>query len=264
MSIAEILDSYSHIQLTEEEVMEAMIWRKQKKEAELKRIELEKRAQENRRLLTSSQWSFDQTKSFMFYRAGQIFDFNFKLDEYNQSVFDMLCYYFSNDNRFVAFAENIGVKNPSLNKGLLLAGGYGVGKTTLMKLFMKNQRQVYHLYNAKKVANEYEKDGNDSIEIYINKHKNAYNDPAVFYQDCAGLCLDDLGTEDVKTNYGNKKNVICDIIEIRYERKLLGTLFHATTNLTADELSEYYGGRVVSRLRETVNVIQLKGDDRRS
>jgi DNA replication protein DnaC len=263
MSLLEALDSFSHIELTEEEMQEAIFWRKQKKDAVLKQIELDKKIAENRKRLTSSQWSYDQTRSFMFYRAHQIFPDGFILDDYNQPIFELMCYYFSLDEKFLAFAENLGVKNPSLDKGIVLAGNFGVGKTTLMKLFMKNQRQVYIIQNAKKISDSYEKDGNETIEEYFNKRKNAFNDPAVFYQEYSGICIDDLGTENVKSNYGNKKNVIGDIIEMRYERGVMGKWFHATTNLSSDQLSEFYGGRVVSRLRETVNFIELNGNDRR-
>ena len=90
----------------------------------------------------------------------------------------------------------------------------------------------------------------------------------------AGLCLDDIGTEDVKVNYGNRKSVIGDIIEQRYSiiekledpdniKNNCGDLLHATTNLSSPQLVEYYGGRVTSRMREIFNFIELPGNDRR-
>lgn len=263
MSLKEVLESFSHIELTEDEECEALIWRKQKKAQAMKLAEMKKREEENRKHLTETQWSYSQTQSFMLYRANQLFEGLFKLDPHNETIFNLLCYYFSGDQNFVSIAENLGIENPSLNKGVMLCGNFGVGKTWLMKLFTKNQRQVYHLYNAKYLADTYEKEGEESVEPFIIKSKNAYNDSACFFQPHAGLCIDDMGTEDIKNNYGNKRNVIGDIIERRYEKGNVGLWLHATTNLTTEAIKEFYGGRVSSRLRESVNLIEVTGNDRR-
>lgn len=258
------LEAYKHIELTEEELQEAILWRKQKKEAVLQQQERERRAQENRKMLTSTQWSYQQTRDFMLYRAAQIFtEKKFILDSSNSVVFDLLCLYFAADRGFVATAEAAGIRNPSLEKGVMLAGNFGTGKTWLMKLFQKNQRQVYHLKNAKEIADDFEVDGEEAMNTYLNKIKNAFNDKSVFYQPFSGLCIDDLGTEDVKVHFGNRKNVLGDLIEKRYAKGNTGLFLHATTNLTSDQLKEFYGGRVTSRMREIFNFIELSGEDRR-
>lgn len=263
LSSKEVLASYSHIELTEDELNEAVLWGKQRKERLLKEQEIERIASENRRLLTSSKWSFDQTKGFMGYRASKLFENQFVIDDNNQVIFNLLCYYFSEDKMFVPAAEEIGVKNPSLEKGIMLAGNFGVGKTWMMKLFMKNQRQVYFMRSAKDIANGFQTGGEEFLEQYLKLFENAANDKDTFFQKYSGVCIDDIGTEDIKSHYGNKKNVIGDIIEQRYFSNLLGPYLHATTNLTATQLDSFYGGRVVSRLREKVNFISLNGNDRR-
>lgn len=263
ISLREALENYNHVELSEEETMEAILWGKQKKQAEIKAAEVRQREQENRKHLTQTQWSYDQTRSFMLYRAAQIFEGKFALDSYNQPIFDLLCYYFSADPKFVSMAEGMGIENTSLDKGILLFGNFGVGKTWLMKLFMKNQRQVFHVHNAKKIADFYEKDGDEAIEPFLSKTKNPINDAAAFYHPYTGLCLDDIGTEDRKVNYGNKRNVIGDIIELRYEKQNTGIWLHGTTNLTVGQIESYYGGRVRSRLREVCNLLELNGGDRR-
>jgi predicted ATPase len=257
------LEHYSHIELTQEEIDEAMLQAKIKKSIRLEYEESQRRAEENRRALTATNWSTEQTKSFMLYRAKQIFEKPFSLDQDNQIIFDLLCHYFSGDASFVAIAENLEVPNPSLDKGIFLAGNFGVGKTWLLKLFAKNKRQVYHLHNAKQVADAFEMDGEEAMRSFVQPIKNAVNDGARFYQPFSGLCLDDIGTEDVKTNYGNKKNVIGDLIEKRYAIGNCGVMLHASTNLSAEELKTFYGGRVTSRMREIFNFIELPGADRR-
>jgi len=69
-----------------------------------------------------------------------------------------------------------------------------------------------------------------------------------------GMCIDDLGTEDIKNHYGNKKNVIGDLIELKYAKKTTGIYLHGTTNLTAEQLKDFYGSRVTSRMREIFNL----------
>ena len=155
----------------------------------------------------------------------------------------------------------MGISNPSLEKGIMLCGNFGVGKTWLMKLFAKNQRQVFFMENAKNVADMFMDTGEDNR--YLNLHKNPVNDANTFYHKFSGLCIDDLGTEDVKMHFGNKKNVIGDLIEKKYSNQTTGIYLHATTNLTAEQMKEFYGGRVTSRMREIFNQIELSGNDRR-
>lgn len=255
--------SFSHIELTDDEHDAAILDAKRKKEALLKRKEMEQRAEENRKLLTSKHWSFDQTKKYMLYRAEKLFDGKFQVDEFNEPVFNLLCHYFSYEKEFESLASVLGINNPSLNKGIILGGNFGRGKTWLMSLFRKNNRQVYQVEHAKNVAKAYHVAGEEAIEKHYNKVKNAFNDPAVLFQEYSGLCMEDIGAEDIKNNFGNKTNVIGDIFEARYINSCMGIWFHGTTNMTAPQFEQFYGGRVTSRLRENINFIELGGPDRR-
>lgn len=257
-----VLATYDHVSLTPEEVTEAMIWAKQKKQAANELRELKIREDQNRRQLTQTKFTYEQTRLLMLYRADNLFPKPFIIDEDNEVVFEMLCYYFSGDPMFIAKAAAAGVQNPALEKGILLVGEYGTGKTWMMKLFMKNQRQVFFMRHAKEIANEYQKDGGDQ-KTYIDKFKNAINDSSLFYHEFSGLCIDDIGIEDSKKNYGNSKNVIGDIMELRYKDGNGGVFLHATTNLGVEGIEEKYGTRLRSRMREMFNYIVLTGGDRR-
>jgi len=263
LSLPEVLASYNHIELTEDERLSALIDAKRKKEALLKDQARERRAAETRRKLVEVGWTYEQTKEYMLYRARNLFEDKFKIDQDNQLAFDLLCHYFSNSKEFVSLALNAGVPNPSLEKGLLLAGNWGTGKTWMMRLFQKNNRRVYHVVEAKDLAILYKKAGDEAIVQYKQKIKNAFNDPSVFFQTEAALCVEDIGAEDVKGNFGDKSNIVGDIVEGRYVNKCLVGWFHGTTNYTSEQLKEYYSGRVTSRLRESVNLIELGGPDRR-
>ena len=245
-------------------MIEGQIWAKRKKQVELEKSALIEKELANRKF-SSMRWNFDLIKTFMINRAKDIFKHPFILDEKNENSFNLLCYYFIGDeSNFHKLAYEMDVDNASLNKGILLAGNFGSGKTVLMQLFAKNSKQVYFIRAAKKIANDFSNSEDKKIpQEYLEPYKNAINDPATMFQPLSGLCIDDIGSEQVKNNYGNKSNVIGDLIEERYYSKYYGLFLHGTTNLSAQELKDYYGDRVVSRMREIFNFIELKGDDRR-
>lgn len=245
------------------EVIEAMIWAKRKKEGLLQEQRIKEIEANNRKLLSGSQWTYKQTEAYMQYRAANVFDGKFKFDNINEPIFMLLCLYFSNDNTFVEYAEHLGMENASLDKGLLLGGMIGVGKTWLMRLFSKNQRQVFAMKTAKSIADTFQSDGEESIKALIECPKLPINDAQNFFHTHIGLCVDDIGTEELKNHYGNRKNVIGDLIELRYSAGNIGSKLHVTTNLTMSQVKDFYGDRVGSRLRETMNIIELKGEDRR-
>lgn len=262
LSLREVLESYSHIELTEDEKLEGLVWACRKKEESIRSAQDRLREDEARKRLMQTT-NYDIVKSLMLYRIEKKFEKKFLLDDSNMVVFEMLCNYFGNSVTFNSLCGSMGIENPSLDKGLFLVGNFGTGKTWMLKLFMQNQRQCYFIKPAKDVADDFQEYGEDGMNEYLDKRKNAINDSSVFFQPHSGLCIDDLGTEDIKVHFGNKKNVIGDLIEKKYSRGSIGIFFHATTNLTAEQLNEFYGGRVVSRMREIFNFIELPGNDRR-
>lgn len=231
---------------------------------------------ELRRMLTE-RWSYEKTREWMEKRIIELFSeekvqFHDVTSESGDfisnagSVFTLLCYYFSADPHFVILADEMGISRPDLRKGLLIAGRIGCGKTSLMRLFQRNQRQVYTIQSAKEIAWNWRQAGENGgayMERLSNPHMLPVNDMQNFYHRLAGLCIDDAGTEDVQNGFGNRASVIADLIEARYFNRCTGVLFHLTTNLTMKTVKEFYGDRVASRLRETMNVIEYKGEDRR-
>src|ERR1700743_355436 len=249
LSLKQVLESYSHIELSEEELDEAILSAKRKKEILLEQQKIKDREAENRKLFIETAWSMKQTASYAEYRATQIFDKKFELDKNNQGVYFLLCAYFSRHSEFFSIAAVLEIENPSLEKGILLAGSFGTGKTWMMRLFSRNQRKVFTVQNAKAIADIFEATGEESIQQFVTCPSLPANDVENFCHARMGICIDDLGTEGIKMHYGNRKNVIGDLIELRYETGNTGTVFHATTNLNSEQLKEFYGGRVTSRLR---------------
>lgn len=257
------MEAYSHITLSDEELEDSLIAALIKKERKLEQDEINARIVTNRKRFTESQWTVSQTISYMQFRASKIFSKPFVVDNSNLPILDLLSAYYSKDSSFIKLAEGLDVKNPSLEKGILLGGAVGVGKTTIMALFSKNQRQVFDVSNALSIADSFLQGGAEYIFRMSQRRQLPVNDPDNLFQLESGMCIDDLGSEMMKNSYGNKKNVIGELIEQRYAAGNMGIWFHLTTNLTMGQVKEYYGDRVASRLRETMNVIEFKGEDRR-
>lgn len=181
----------------------------------------------------------------------------FLIDSGNIGLVNKLALYFTGDDRF-----NVG--EYSLNKGIFIMGKVGTGKTELMKFFQKNKKGCYTIVSCSSVADDYLVYKEELEKVYSSPVEKPLHDPSVFFQKHIGYCLDDLGTEEIKNSFGNKKNVLADVIMAIYQKKEF-IHFHITTNLDLDEpeFEERYGTRVVSRIKEMFNVFVLEGNDRR-
>jgi DNA replication protein DnaC len=136
-----------------------------------------------------------------------------------------------------------------LEKGVLLIGPVGCGKTTIMTLLNKfvYPHQRYLVKSTRDIANEFHQDGFEIINKYGRRQK--------------AICLDDLGVEQNMKYFGNECNTIGEILLYRYDMFMnYGIVTHATTNLNAEELEKLYGNRVRSRLRSMFNLIVFHSD----
>jgi DNA replication protein DnaC len=135
-------------------------------------------------------------------------------------------------------------------KGILLIGGYGTGKTTIMKVFSKlstlSGMRPFRMCYAKVITTRIEETKDDSEMAEYRK---------------GDICFDELGTEKRDSNiWGNKKNLFGDLLEYRYWK---GIITHGTTNMQMDQLKTVYGDRVYSRLHSLFNIEHLDGSDYR-
>lgn len=251
--MAEDLD----VELDENELAFAIIEAKHKKRAFLKMQENDKvRREKASKLMT--QFTPDgliiDCEQFFYDR----FKTQFVFDDDNKVIVYELAKYFSNDESF-----NRGDYN--LNKGILLMGNVGRGKSWLMSFFQKNKKRCFTIKPCNEVADEYLVYKDDVMKMYSTPVEKPLHDPAVYFQKFIGYCFDDLGTEEIKNAFGSKKNVMADLIMTIYNKynKKGFTLFHFITNLNEDEIEQKYGSRVLSRLNEMFNVFHMDGKDRR-
>lgn len=268
------------MELTPEEQEQALNKAKQEKHRQLqiarKNQEYEQRLADCRTPFTPEQlWEFIMKRiridTTLGLPIGEDGEPEFKIDDNNSTLIRALCYYHTGDTRFENFKDAdrkpLGWK---LNKGIMLMGDVGTGKTTIMKLFEINKRQSYTTISCRKVAGQFADTkgiglgAHEILQVYSRNTPNSYMDMTYFLQKERGYCFDDLGTEETKKNFGNEVDVMKEILLNRYDNKqATWNSTHITTNLSADEIEGYYGARVRSRMREMFNMIILKGADRR-
>jgi len=194
-------------------------------------------------------YNFKKSWYYLQELGRQKFGPKFKLHPADKKIIYKLIAYFIRDE------ENCKTHGIDLNKGILLNGPVGCGKTSLMTL-MKHFAYSDHNYiikTTRDVAIEFNDVGYPAITKYGKSNK-------IF-------CFDDLGIENNIKHYGNECNTIAEVILCRYDLRIYeGVVTHATTNLIAEELEKLYGNRVRSRLRSMFNLIAFNkesGDKRK-
>jgi DNA replication protein DnaC len=183
------------------------------------------------------------------YSAAELFKFykdKYTVDDDNMHAIQQLCHYFSEAERFEG----------DLKKGLLLMGGVGIGKSTLMQFFVKNQVCSYRIMSCRDIESKFSTDGDDIVRQCSYMQPVATNSDPFGHKEI-GMCFDDLGTEANAKHYGKEKNVMAEIILNRYDNMLDFRATHITTNLNAERLKAEYGARVTDRMREMFNVIEF-------
>ncbi|MBY0487992.1 MAG: ATPase [Flavobacteriaceae bacterium] len=140
--------------------------------------------------------------------------------------------------------------NIDLNKGILLTGPVGCGKTALMNI-MRYLTPIQHKFSIKpcrEISFEFIQDGYSVIHKYA-KGKLYETNPKT-------ICFDDLGLENNLKYFGNECNVMAEILLSRYDLFIAKNIqTHITTNLSASEIETQYGNRVRSRMRQMLNLI---------
>lgn len=152
----------------------------------------------------------------------------------------------------------------SLHKGIWLWGNPGVGKSLIMEIFNRNKRLCYDILECPKICYRYVKHGDDVLNSLINVCETVAPDASTFFQPIKGICYNDLGTENTSSShYKNPLNVMEYILLQSYERKIPYWHRYVTTNLTFDQVKETYGVRVLDRIKECFNILELKGESLR-
>lgn len=134
--------------------------------------------------------------------------------------------------------------NDNYNKGLLLIGPTGVGKTEIcMKviplIFWAVLKRIISRFSATDLSNP-------------KNYKEAMTNTL--------LVVDDVGTETIYNNYGTQHIVFSEIVD-RIEKD--GVLLIANTNLNDIELQNKYGIRTMDRIRGNMRIVIICEDSLR-
>lgn len=198
---------------------------------------------------------YEQQLIWLEKKGIEVYGNQFKIiDEDKFLLCRLICYFLQDE-------KPSGKLNVNFQKGILITGPVGSGKTSimhLMRFFLPTQNR-YNIKSCRDVSFDFIKDGYETIHRYSRHSFNNHN-PVTW-------CFDDLGTENNLKYFGNECNVMAEVLLSRYDLFVSRNLLtHLTTNLSASEIEEQYGNRVRSRLREMMNLISFEKNakDKRS
>ena len=172
------------------------------------------------------------------------YDDKFKIHENDKIIIMKLIIYAIKDE---STAKEMKI---DINKGIILSGPVGCGKSSMMFLcnFFTNQMQNYKIIPCRDIAFDFATKGYEALLPFTKKEDKQTK--------MNNICFDDLGTEKQIKYFGNECNVMAEILLTRYDNFINNkTITHITTNLSASELEKYYGDRVRSRMRQMFNLI---------
>ena len=176
----------------------------------------------------------------------------FVIDEINKPVIIQLWFYLIYDNRFEG----------NLDKGILLHGDVGVGKTLLLESFVYLQNRLWNYHKTDDGRRYQRATFIHSTEIAGRMKSFESTRTDVDITKCP-LAIDEIGREPREVlDYGN---VTCPMAELVSARADKAIITHGTTNFSFKTLfsEDNYGEMIGDRMRSMFNFISLKGDSRR-
>lgn len=178
----------------------------------------------------------------MSFTSKNVFGKKLMVNNDNSFLIKALCFYLSRDDRF---EKELGL---SLDKGLIIRGSTGLGKTHLVKCLSGNELNPILCINTISVTKELKDEGEYHIDLGENKI----------------LFIDDFGSEEPVVNvFGTKISFFRDLLESYYFNKKSYNNLIISTNLNNTDIENIYGKRVRSRNDEMFNIITVSGKDMR-
>jgi DNA replication protein DnaC len=199
-------------------------------------------------------YDFNKCIAFINYQGKEQYGFSFKINILDiPTIYKLLIYMIKDQN--TALKEQI-----DLNKGILLSGPIGCGKTSIMQLIRPFASSVsdYKIKTCRELSFEFAKSGYEALNKYTLKQN--------YQSRLPGYCFDDLGAEQQIKHFGNDCNVMAEVLISRYEQFVENnSITHLTSNLSASEIEMLYGNRLRSRMRNMFNLINfnINSNDKR-
>lgn len=204
--------------------------------------ELEKTALVSHQKQLKESWTATRIYRLMQATSEQVYERKFIVNEYNKELIKTVCFFLSRDERFESELKY------DLNKGLLIRGISGLGKTYVVKCAQDNMLNPVLILSMLEISDEIRQVGEYNINMDGRKI----------------LYLDDVGTEEPTiTHYGTRINFFKNFIEQYYHKNTIFNRLIVSTNNSAQELENRYGFRVRSRMKDMFNVVDVQGEDMR-
>lgn len=211
------------------------LWQKKQRENE------KQQALEAQQLL-ETEWTANRMFELMKWESENTYKKPFVVNQHNKVLIRTICFFLSRDERFR------GDLSHDFQKGVLIRGIAGIGKTYVLKCVSCNSRNPVLVQSMLEIAEEVKNEGKFDIPMGGKKI----------------LYLDDVGSEEAPVNYyGTKINWFKNFIETVYLKQTDFSNIIFSTNNSFAELQEKYGFRVVSRLKDMFNVVNVTGTDMR-
>lgn len=136
------------------------------------------------------------------------------------------------------YEEVISWLTNNYGKGLFLYGNCGRGKSLLCRYVLP----AILLQHCRKVVSVFDiQDMNKDIDHVLSRHL---------------ITLDDIGTEEVSVKYGERRTLFAEVMDAAEK---CNKLIIISTNLSAAQLGQRYGDRVVERIKSTTRRIAFNG-----
>jgi len=180
----------------------------------------------------------------------------YELTDNHRPIIDLLCKYFLRHPEFLD-SDLFTTGNPSFHKGILLTGGYGFGKSIIMRTFSFILRSYPSLEPYPEQTPMRFLDVEQLCEMSENE-----TEWRILKLGRHHTCIDDLGAEEREQLY-RYKNPIRPLLRHLFNKPKADFKIMATTNLGPEELGKVYGGALFDRMMGCFNVIELKGQSMR-
>lgn len=181
--------------------------------------------------------SAQQFRECIFLCAEELKIKNYIIDENNTDFLNQFYFWLTLDERFIGDFE----------KGFLLYGGFGNGKTTMLHII---ELMCGHFY---KKLFEY-------ITTYTISNYLINNKDFEYYK-TRPIIIDEIGRENNKILiFGTERHPFEELITLRYDNK---AVTFGATNLSIEEMYNNYNEYIIERFKAMFNFIEIKGTSKR-
>lgn len=169
-------------------------------------------------------------------------------DEDRATILKLLCWFLRDD----AVAEKEGL---CLDKGILLTGPPGCGKSAIMKIISTicEPSRKFIIKSSPRIALEFASEGYKAIDRYAVRSFCLDQNPRT-------VCFDDLGGECDMLSYEIHFTSLARILSFRYQMFMEHKMItHITTNLNNAGLEDCYGPDLRRSLSQMLNQVAFPG-----